>query len=307
MLEGLPPNNAAYMMRLVADERRARAVVDLIMESFEPAEAAASAFESEPQAPARRRDWIVEAYFGAAPDEAFLRDLVAAAAGEEAAGEIEFGRTPERDWVANALAGLAPVRAGRFLVHGAHDRARVRPNDIGVEIEAGLAFGTGHHGTTRGCLLIFDEILKRRAPPRILDVGCGSGVLAIAAAKALRRPVAAGDIDPVAVATAAANARLNGVAALVRPLVSRGAERRELRQAGPYDLVFANILARPLARLAPSLAALIAPRGVAILSGLLAVDVPAVLSAWRAQGLFVARRLDLEGWASLAVSRRAPI
>src|SRR5271169_3298069 len=178
MLEGLPPNNAAYTMRLSCDERRARAVVDLIMESFDSAEAAAGAFEAAEPGAAGPRDWIVEVYFGHEPDEGALRDLVILAAGERAARNIEFGRTTERDWVASALARLAPVRAGRFLIHGEHDRARVAPNDMGVEIEAALAFGTGHHGTTRGCLLLLDDVLKARRPNRVLDLGTGSGVLA---------------------------------------------------------------------------------------------------------------------------------
>src|SRR5579863_7169428 len=144
MLEGLPPNNAAHMMRLTCDEARARAVADLVVESFDPAETAAAAFESETPLGAGKA-WTVEVYFGFPPDEDLLRELVAAAAGEAAAAALEFGQTPQRDWVANALAGLSPVRAGRFLVHGAHDRARIKPNDIAIEIEAALAFGTGHH------------------------------------------------------------------------------------------------------------------------------------------------------------------
>ena len=227
MLEGLPPNNAAHMMRLVCDETRARAIADLVVESFEPSETAASAFETETPL-GKGKAWMVEVYFGFAPDEDAMRELVAAAAGEAAAAALEFGRTPERDWVANALAGLAPVRAGRFLVHGAHDRARVRSNDIAIEIEAALAFGTGHHGTTRGCLLHLERVLRRRRPRRVLDVGCGTGVLAIAAAKALRRKVWLGDIDPVAVLIARDNARLNGVGAYLRPLVSRGVARARI-------------------------------------------------------------------------------
>jgi ribosomal protein L11 methyltransferase len=302
MLEGLPPNNAAHMMRLTCDETRARAIADLVVESFEPAETAASAFETD--APlAGGKAWTVEVYFGFAPDEDLLRGLVAAAAGKAAAAAVQFGQTPKRDWVANALAGLSPVRAGRFLVHGAHDRARVRACDIGIEIEAALAFGTGHHGTTRGCLLMLERVLRRRRPRRILDVGCGTGVLAIAAAKALRTRVALSDIDPIAAAIARENARLNGAGAWAHPIVSRGVERRELRAGAPYDLVFANILAKPLRGLAPSLGALIAPQGEAILSGLLGPDVPGVLSAWRAQGLFLVGRIDLEGWASLLLRR----
>ena len=254
MLEGLPPNNAAHKLRLVCDEKRARAVADLIVESFEPAEAASTAFETEEPWPGGGKAWLVEAYFGFAPDEDALRDLVAVAAGPEAAKAVEFGVTEKRDWVANALAGLKPVRAGRFLVHGAHDRARVGVSDIGVEIEAGLAFGTGHHGTTRGCLLHFDRVLKRRRPRHVLDVGCGAGVLAIAAAKVLRRKVWLGDIDPVAVEVANANARLNGVGAYCKAIVSRGVEnlefarRRALRSGLRQHPRQAAASARPLAR-----------------------------------------------------------
>jgi ribosomal protein L11 methyltransferase len=211
--------------------------------------------------------------------------------------------TEKRDWVANSLAGLKPVRAGRFLVHGRHDRSRVQANDVAIEIEAGLAFGTGHHGTTRGCLMHFDRLLRCRRPKRVLDVGCGAGVLAIAAAKVLRRKVWLGDIDPVAVAVANANARLNGVGVLCRAIVSRGVENAALREAAPYDLVFANILAKPLRLLAPSLAAVISADGEAIVSGLLLADVPGVLASWRAQGFHLAERIELEGWASLRLRR----
>jgi ribosomal protein L11 methyltransferase len=303
MLEGLPPNNAAHLMRLVSDEKRARAIADLVVESFEPAETAASAFETEAPLPGGGKAWIVEVYFGFPPDEAAMRELVSAAAGPAAAAAIEFGRTPERDWVANALAGLAPVRAGRFLVHGSHDRPRVRANDVAIEIEAALAFGTGHHGTTRGCLLHLERVLRRRRPRAILDVGCGTGVLAIAAAKALHRRVALGDIDPVAVAVANENARLNGVGPYVRAIVSKGVENRALRARAPYDLVFANILAKPLRALAPSLAAVMSGDGEAIVSGLLYADVPGVLAAWRGQGFYLAERIDLESWASLRLAR----
>src|SRR6202142_1774426 len=307
MLEGLPPNNAAHMMRLVSDERRARAVADLIFESFEPAEAASTAFETDDPWPGGGRAWLMEAYFGSEPDEEAIRALVAAAADETTAREATFGMTEKRDWVANSLAGLKPVRAGRFLVHGAPDPSPVQANDVAIEIEAGLAFGTGHHGTTRGCLMHFDRLLKRRrnflGTGRVLDVGCGAGVLAIAAARVLKRKVWLGDIDPVAVEVANANAKLNGVAAYAKALVSKGVEFSALRAGAPYDLVFANILARPLRLLAPSLAQVLAPDGEAILSGLLIADVPGVLSAWGAQGLRQKARIDLEGWASLRLAR----
>jgi len=303
MLEGLPPNNAAHMMRLVSDERRARAVADLIVESFEPAEAASSVFETADHLPDGGRAWLMEAYFGFAPDEASIRDLIAVASDEATARSATFGQTERRDWVANSLAGLKPVRAGRFLVHGSHDRKRVKANDVAIEIEAGLAFGTGHHGTTRGCLLHFDRLIKRRRPAHVLDVGCGAGVLAIAAAKILRHKVWLGDIDPVAVAVGNDNAQANGVGALCRAVVSRGVENAALRAGSPYDLVFANILAKPLRLLAPSLAAVLSADGEAIVSGLLLADVAGVLASWRAQGFHLAERIDLEGWASLRLRR----
>ena len=303
MLEGLPPNNAAHVMRLISDERRARAVADLIVESFEPAGAAASAFETGDLLPGGGMAWLAEVYFGSAPDEAAVRALIALASDERTARAATFGLTEKRDWVAGSLAGLKPVRAGRFLIHGAHDRSLVKANDIAVEIEAGLAFGTGHHGTTRGCLLHFDRLLKSRRPNHVLDVGCGAGVLAIAAAKVLKRKVWLGDIDPVAVGVANANARLNGVGGFYRALVSRGVENAALREGAPYDLVFANILAKPLRLLARSLSHVISADGEAIVSGLLLADVAGALASWRAQGFHLAERIDLEGWASLRLRR----
>jgi ribosomal protein L11 methyltransferase len=303
MLEGLPPNNAAHLMRLVSDERRVRAVADLIFESFEPAQAASTAFETDDLLPGGGKAWLMEAYFGREPDEAEVRALIAVASDEATARSATFGLTEKRDWVANSLAGLKPVRAGRFLVHGRHDRSLVKANDMAIEIEAGLAFGTGHHGTTRGCLVHFDRLLRRRRPKRVLDVGCGAGVLAIAAAKVLRRKVWLGDIDPIAVEVTSGNARLNGVGALCRAIVSRGVENAAMREAAPYDLVFANILAKPLRLLAPSLAGVIKTDGEAIVSGLLLADVPGVLASWRAQGFALAERIELEGWASLRLRR----
>jgi ribosomal protein L11 methyltransferase len=301
MLEGMPPNNAAHMLRLVCDEARARAATDVIVEFFDPAETAAAAFEDE-ASPLNPKPWILEVFFGHAPDEGFVRDLLIPVIGSDSVGEISFGRVAERDWVASALEGLHAVRAGRFLVHGAHDRARARTNDLGLEIEAALAFGTGHHGTTRGCLLMLDAVLKRRRPRHIIDLGTGTGVLAMAAAKAVRRTVACGDIDPVAVAAALDNARLNGVAPFVRPLVSVGARNPALRHNAPFDLIFANILAKPLRLLAPSMARIAAPGAELILSGLLPRDVPGILSSYAAQGFSLRRRLELEGWATLLLS-----
>jgi ribosomal protein L11 methyltransferase len=305
MLEGLPPNRASHVMRLACDEVSARKIADIIVETFDPAETAAAAFEETAQPNGKAGPWIVEAYFGTAPDEASVRSLVAAAAGEGAAEALTFGRIEHRDWVASSLAGLAPVRAGRFIVHGSHDRNIVRPNEMAIEIEAALAFGTGHHGSTRGCLLMLDRLLKVRRPKNILDLGTGSGVLAIAAAKILRQKVYAGDIDPVAVAAARANARLNQAGRFVRPERAKGAVHPELRRQKAYDLVLANILARPLRQLAPDIARLAAPRADIILSGLIPSDVAGVLSTYRAQGFALKRRIEIDGWATLHVQRGA--
>ncbi len=304
MLEGLPPNDATWLCRLPCDENTARAVADVVVEMFDPTQAAASAFDLNPNAPGwSSPDWLVEIYFADAPEEDFVRGLVAAAAGEATAEKLEFLRIEKKDWVANSLHGLAPVRAGRFLVHGAHDRGAARANDIAMEIEAALAFGTGHHGTTRGCLTMLDGALKRRRPRRILDVGTGTGVLALAAARALRQPVSAGDIDPESVRSARANAIRNGARPWLFPVLATGVDHPALASAGPYDLILANILARPLRKLAPHLARLAAPQAEIILSGLLLSDVAGVLSAYGAQGFALADRLALDGWATLRLKR----
>ncbi len=295
MLEGLPPNGASHMLRLVCDEQRARAVADIVVETFDPAETAASAFEEPGGA-----QWAVEVYFADAPDEDEIRLLIEAATDSETAAAAQFGEIAKQDWVQNALSGLKPVRAGRVLVHGSHDRDRVGPNDIGVEIEAALAFGTGHHGTTLGCLLALARIARRRRPRRIADVGTGTGVLAIAAARLFHMPVACGDIDPVSVETARANALLNHAGAHVRPVAAVGL--RHAGFAGEYDLIFANILAKPLRLLAPSIARAAAPNAELVLSGLLARDVMGVLAAYRAQGFYLKERQDIDGWATLVLS-----
>ncbi len=304
MLEGLPPNGAAHLMRLRCDEATARRVADIVVETFDPAETAAAAFE---EAVGTRTwssgPWIVEVYFGRAPEEGLVRALVASAADAATAANATFGAVEKRDWVAASLEGLEAVREGRFVVHGSHGRARVAIGDIGIEIEAALAFGTGHHGSTRGCLAMLNAVARRRRPRRILDIGTGTGVLAIAAARRFHRSVAAGDIDTVSVVAARGNARLNRAGAYLRPVRAAGVAHPRLRAGAPYDLVFGNILARPLRAMAHAVSRLTAPGGEIILSGLLAGDVPGIVSAYRTQDFCLVARRDVDGWATLLMRR----
>jgi ribosomal protein L11 methyltransferase len=291
-----PHNRATYIARLSADEAVARRVAALLAESLDAFSAAAAL-----QQPDGR--WQVEAHFRDRPELAALRALVAAAAGPTAAARLSVEELPARDWVKESLAGLRPVMAGRFVVHGRHDRARVRPPQIGVEIEASQAFGTGHHGTTRGCLLALDALLRqlRARPHRVLDLGTGSGVLAIAAARAFRRPVLAVDIDPQAVRIARDNARLNRAGAYVTSICAAGLNGPAVATAAPFDLVFANILLGPLQRLAAPVARALLPGARVVLSGLLTGQASAALAAYRAQGLALERRIVLDNWVTLVM------
>jgi ribosomal protein L11 methyltransferase len=191
------------------------------------------------------------------------------------------------------------VHAGRFIVHGHHDRSKIAPNKLGIEIEAALAFGTGHHGTTRGCLLLLDSVLKAHRPRRVLDLGTGTGVLAIATAKALRIEVLASDIDPLSVRVAGDNARLNGAGSWVQTIQATGFSAPQFTQRGPFDLVLANILANPLRQIATPMAKHLAPSALVILSGLLPHQAQGVIAAYRARGLVLLRHLQMEGWSSL--------
>jgi ribosomal protein L11 methyltransferase len=281
----------------IGDETAARRIADLLTEALDEGEAAVAAFEG----PTGR--WDITVHFAEAPDEGSIREFVRLAAGEEAAQAVQFDTVEARDWVKATLGALVPVHAGRFIVHGQHDRAKVAPNKLGIEIEAALAFGTGHHGTTRGCLLLLGEVLKAFQPRRVLDLGTGTGVLAIAAAKALQGKVLASDIDALSVKVAADNARQNGVGPLVEVAWGNGFSVPLLRQRRPFDLVLANILANPLRQMATPMSRHLAPGARVILSGLLSPQAPSVIAAYRARGLILERQIRIEGWSSLLLHK----
>jgi ribosomal protein L11 methyltransferase len=290
------PDRPTLVARLVVDEPSARQLV--AGGGLDDEGTAVSAYD------AGDGRWVVEVLSSAPPARARLHIWAARAGVGEAAITRLCEPVAERDWVAFSLAGLGPVEAGRFLVHGRHDRSRARGGQVRVEVEAAAAFGSGHHGTTRGCLLALDRTLKARRPPRrtrVLDLGTGSGVLAIAAAKALRAAVAASDIDRAAVRIARANAAHNGVRRWV--VVVHGAGLRAPRLRGPFDLVLANILLGPLVALAAPIAARLAPGGRAIVSGLLPGQANAALAAYRRYGLALERRIVLAGWVTLLLAR----
>jgi ribosomal protein L11 methyltransferase len=278
----------------IGDEQTAKRVVDLLTESFFEGQAAIAAFER----PGDGR-WDITMHFADPPEEASIRELVGLAAGTEVAQDIAFDTLEAKDWVKATLEGLVPVSAGRFIVHGRHHRLSIPPNKLGIEIEAALAFGTGHHGTTRGCLLLLDHVLKGCRPRRVLDVGTGTGVLAIAAAKALRAKILASDIDPLSVQVARDNARLNGSGNWVTTIEATGFSAPQFTRLGPFDLVLANILANPLRHMATSMAHHLAPSARVILSGLLPHQAQSVIAAYRARGLVLQRHLQIEGWSSL--------
>jgi ribosomal protein L11 methyltransferase len=285
--------------QLVTSEQSARRIAALVAESQGGDDVAVALVDTGGGL------WRVAIHFRASPDRNALRALIAAAAGPAAAKKLRFARITAKDWIRDSLAGLAPVAAGRFVVHGAHDRAGIPANRIGIEIEAALAFGTGHHGTTRGCLLALDRICKqakRGRPGHILDLGTGSGVLAIAAARALHRRVLATDIDADAVGVARANARLNRAARLVEVVRADGVAAASLHTRAPLDLVFANILLGPLLRFASPLRRLTGRSGRIVLSGIVPAQANAVIAAYRP--LALEWRLDLDGWTTLVFVRR---
>jgi ribosomal protein L11 methyltransferase len=238
---------------------------------------------------------VVEALYDIMPDG----DLLSKLAGKE----VRVILLPDLDWIKLSQEGLPPVRAVRFFVYGAHDAGQVPPGVIPIRIEAGLAFGTGHHETTALCLAAMSDLAKRRQYRNVLDLGCGTGLLAIGAARLWRRRVIASDIDPVAVAVTRENAAANGEGPRVDAVLADGPAHPMIAKSAPFDLILANILAGPLTRLAPGIARVVAPRGTLVLSGLLRWQENLVLSFYRQQGLVLRATRRDGSWSALVMER----
>jgi ribosomal protein L11 methyltransferase len=286
----------------VADERAASAAVA----ALETEAGAVSAFEVAPGGA-----WRVEAFADHAPDYAALAAAAALAAlahcisGEGLVDGLIVERLEPRDWLAENRQSFPPLRIGRFFIHGSHIGRAVPAGAIGLCIDAATAFGTGEHATTRGCLLALDALAKRRRFRKPLDMGTGTGVLAMAAARLWRCEVLACDIDAGSVAVARTNMQANRLTHRVRVCHSNGYRSDAVRRDRPFDLVLANILARPLATMAGDLTRHLARGGVAVLSGLLSRQAPLVLAAHRTHGLMLRRRIAVAGWETLVLERPA--
>jgi ribosomal protein L11 methyltransferase len=280
---------------VTSTEKGAAQILDILSEVFGEEDLAIATTEVD-----EKKDiWEASVYMMADEEEA-VRDRMAAGISQAFPDAIITREViPEIDWIAKSLEGLKPVRAGRFLVHGSHDRDKVKPNDIAIEIDAGQAFGTGHHGTTAGCLEVIEEVMRARTVRNALDLGSGSGVLAIAVRKLKNIPVLATDIDPVAVRVAKENVRRNGIATGIRLETAPGFHSPAFLQEGPFDLIIANILARPLMKMAPQLAAHLAPGGSVILSGILAGQRWKVLAAYNGVRLRHVRTIWRNGWVTI--------
>ncbi|MCC4243094.1 50S ribosomal protein L11 methyltransferase [Stappia indica] len=286
-------------VRITAPEIEAKRIYELLSRDFEDDGNPVTVFEAS----ADGREWTAEILLfdmGEAEAAELVKDRLGA---DAFAAPVEAVELEDINWVEKSLEGLSPVQAGRFFIHGSHDRAKRPLAGISIEIEAALAFGTGHHGTTAGCLIEIDRLLTRRSYERMLDLGTGTGVLAIAMARLSRQPVLATDIDPVATLTARANAIHNLAGNLVRTATAAGVDSRIFAEAGPFDLVVANILARPLMRMAAGLSARMTSSATLVLSGLRVEDGPRILFAYGAQGFHLVRRQNRDGWLTLTLVR----
>ncbi|GLR53790.1 50S ribosomal protein L11 methyltransferase [Shinella yambaruensis] len=285
---------------ITTTEKRAEIALSLMTDVFEDEGYAIATMEID-----EKKDiWEASVYMFRKDEAEIHARFAALLAGEFPDATIEREELPDIDWIAKSLEGLKPVRAARFVVHGSHDRGKVRAGEIAIEIDAGQAFGTGHHGTTAGCLEVISDVMRARKVRRVLDLGTGSGVLAIAARKLAPVTVLATDIDPVATRVARENVRLNGIASGITLETAPGFHSTAFGRHGPFDLIIANILARPLMRMAPQLAAQLAPQGDVILSGILASQRWKVLAAYNGAGLRHVRTIWREGWVTIHLDNR---
>lgn len=289
-----------YRLFITTDEAGASTALDVLGTAFEDEGQAVATTEIDEDAGIWQASVYVEAD---SPDE--MKAAISNHLADVLPGlEVETEELPEIDWVTHSLEGLKPVRAGRFIVHGSHDKDAVRIGDIGILIDAAQAFGTGHHGTTAGCLEMLDSVIRgwpaaSGYPSPILDLGTGSGVLAIAAAKITPASVLATDIDPIATRVALENMKINKVGNQVRAITAAGFHSPEIANAAPFELIVANILARPLMKMAPEISNALAPGGSVILSGILAEQRWKVLAAFNAQGMAHVRTIWRNGWVTI--------
>nr|WP_298099111.1 50S ribosomal protein L11 methyltransferase [uncultured Shinella sp.] len=285
---------------ITTTEKRADIALSLMTDAFEEEGYAIATMEID-----EKNDiWEASVYMFRVDEDEITERFTALLADEFPDAEIKREELPDIDWIAKSLEGLKPVRAGRFVVHGSHDRGTARPGEIAIEIDAGQAFGTGHHGTTAGCLEVINSVMRSRRVKRVLDLGTGSGVLAIAARKLSPAQVLATDIDPIATRVARENVRINGIASGIALETAPGFHSTAFGRHGPFDLIIANILARPLMRMAPQLAAQLTPGGDVILSGILASQRWKVLAAYNGAGLSHVRTIWREGWVTIHLAKR---
>ena len=294
------PVNETEPVTYVATIEAPAASVELIAAGLEAAESPAALAVTLFECGHDRIE--VSAHYASEPSRHLLTQLIEAASRDARLGALRIEKLPQKNWVAEAESLRGPVRAGRFLVHGRHDRGKVPAGRFTLEIDAGLAFGTAHHATTRGCLIALDRLAKREHPRRVLDIGTGTGILAIAAARALNANVVASDMDPIAVAVAGENARANGVQSRVAVVEAEGVAHPAQRGA-KADLLFANILLSPLLDLAPAFARALRPGGLCVLSGLLDRQARQVESRFRSLGFRLDSRILLDGWTTLLLRR----
>jgi len=284
---------------VTANEKNATRILDLLTDALGEDDLAIATTEIE-----EKKDiWETSIYLAAEEEQAVTARFAAVLVDDHAGLVIEREIIPDIDWIAKSLEGLKPVRAGRFLVHGSHDRDKVRTSDIAIEIDAGQAFGTGHHGTTAGCLEMIEQVVRSRRVTRALDLGTGSGVLAIAVRKLLPIPVLATDIDPIAIRVARENGQRNGIPSGIDFRTAPGFHSTAFGEYAPFDLIIANILARPLMKMAPQLVNHLAIGGSVILSGILAGQRWKVIAAYNGAGVRHVRTLWRNGWVTIHLQR----